>query len=186
MAIQRAHYRFTVDDYHRMAEAGIIAADARVELIDGEILEMSPIGRRHKACVDRLTRLFTQAVGLLAIVRIQSSVVLGERTEPQPDLAILTNRADFYATVDETVDDILLVVEVADSSEGYDRTTKAALYARYGVRELWIVNLARGQVVVYREPAPDGYTTTRVYRRGEAISPLAFPDLALAVDDIIG
>lgn len=186
MAIQPAHYRFTSEDFHRMAETGIIPEDARVELIDGEIFEMSPIGRRYKAGVDRLTWLFGQGVGERAILRVQSSVALAERVEPQPDVAILRNAPDFYAAIGETVDDILLLIEVADSSEGYDRLTKAPLYGRHGVLELWIVNLQRDQVVVYREPAPDGYTTTRVYRRGESISPLAFPDLTLAVDDILG
>jgi Uma2 family endonuclease len=186
MAIQPAHYRFTREDFHRMAETGILAEDARVELIDGEIFEMSPIGRRHKACVDRVSELFFAGVQQRAIVRVQSSVALAERVEPQPDIALLRRAPDYYAAVDETVDDILLLIEVADSSEGYDRLTKAPLYAHHGVRELWIVNLQRDQVVVYREPAENGYTTTRVYRRGESISPLAFPDLEIAVNDSIG
>lgn len=119
-------------------------------------------------------------------MRVQSSVAIAERVEPQPDVALLRRTPDFYAAVEETVDDILLLLEGADSSEGDDRLTKAPLYASHGVPELWIVNLQREQVVVYREPAPDGYTTTRVYRRGETVIPLAFPDLAMAVNDIIG
>lgn len=169
-----------------MAETGILSEDSPVELIEGEILEMSPIGRRHKACVDRCNRIFTQSVGDAAIVRVQSSVVLGERTEPEPDLALLRWRADFYADADETPEDVLLIVEVADSSEVYDLQTKAPLYARYGIPELWIASLNRDQVIILRDPTPRGYATTRVARRGEFISPLAFPELKIAVDAILG
>jgi Uma2 family endonuclease len=186
MAVQLAHYRFTRTEYHRMVEAGILTEDSPVELIDGEILEMSPIGRRHRAGVDRFNRIFTQNLGDAAIVRVQSSIVLGERSEPEPDVALLRPRDDFYASADETPADVLLVVEVADGSEVYDRQTKAPLYARHGIPELWIANLNRDQVVIYRDPTPAGYATTRVARRGESISPLAFPNLAIAVDKIFG
>jgi Uma2 family endonuclease len=186
MAILQPHYRFTRAEYHRMVEAGILHEDSPVELIEGEIIEVSPIGRRHRSCVDRLNDLFVPLVREAAIVRIQSSLVLGERSEPEPDVVLLRRRADFYGQADETPADVLLVVEVADSSEGYDRLTKAPLYARYGISEYWIVNLNRDQVVVYRDPAPHGYATTRVARRGESISPLAFPNLAIAVDEVLG
>ena len=186
MAVQLMHYRFTRAEYHRMAEAGILSEDSPVELIEGEILEMSPIGRRHKACVDRLTDILVPAVRGVAIVRVQSSIVLGERSEPEPDLVLLRRRDDFYAEADETPEDVLLVVEVADSSEVYDRRTKAPLYARHGIPELWIANLNRDQIIVYHDPTPAGYATTRVARRGESISPLAFPDLMIAVDAILG
>ena len=186
MAVQLMHYRFTRTEYHRMAEAGILHEDSPVELIEGEILEMSPIGRRHKACVDRTAALFFQGVSGAAIVRVQSSIVLGERSEPEPDVVLLRPRADYYAEADETPADVLLIVEVADSSEVYDRRTKAPLYARYSIPELWIANLNRDQVIVYRDPTPEGYATTRVTRRGESISPLAFPDLTIAVDAILG
>ena len=169
-----------------MVEAGILHEDSPVELIEGEILEMSPIGRRHKACVDRLTEIFVPAVRGVAIVRVHSSIVLGERSEPEPDLALLRRRDDFYANADETPEDVLLVVEVADSSEVYDRQTKASLYARHGILELWIVSLNRDQILLHRDPTPGGYATLRVARRGESISPLAFPQLTIAVDAILG
>ncbi len=177
---------FTVVEYHKMAEAGILGEDDRVELIEGEILEMSPIGRRHKACVDRLTDIFAPSVRGTAIVRVQSSIVLGERNEPEPDLALLRRRDDFYADADETPADVLLVVEVADSSEAYDRRTKGPLYARFGIPDYWIADLNRERVTQYRDPTPDGYATSRVFRRGESIVPLAFPNLTVAVDDILG
>ena len=121
-----------------------------------------------------------------AIVRVQSSIVLGEYGEPEPDIVLLRFRADFYAESDETPEDVLLIVEVADSSEAYDRRTKAPLYARFGIREYWLVDLNRDLVTVYRDPTPDGYATSRVFRRGESIGPLAFPELTVAVDDILG
>jgi Uma2 family endonuclease len=186
MAIDPKRYRFTRADYHRMAQTGILKPGVRVELIDGDIVEMSPIGRPHKSRVDRLNRILTPGVGTAAIVRVQSSIVLGDYGEPEPDLALLRDRADFYIDSDETPEDILLVVEVADSSESYDRRTKAPLYARFGIPELWIVDVNRSRVTRYLDPADDGYATTRVYRRGESLSPLAFPNLMIAVNDILG
>jgi len=185
MAVELKRYRFTREDYHRMAQTGILRPGVRVELIDGEIIEMNPIGRRHKASVDRLTRRLDRGVGNAAIVRVQSSIVLGDYGEPEPDLTLLRFRDDFYANSDETVDDILLVVEVADTSESYDRWTKAPRYAAHGIPELWIVDLNREQVTRYVDPTPDGYTMTRVFHRGESLSPLAFPHLMIAVDEIL-
>jgi Uma2 family endonuclease len=186
MAVEPRRYRFTRDDYHRMARTGILKPDARVELIDGEIIEMSPIGNRHMAAVDRLNGLFTPRVVGAAIVRVQGSIALGDDGEPEPDLVLLRYRDDFYGTTDATEEAVLLVVEVADTSERYDRRTKAPLYARYGIPELWIVDLNRDWVTRHLDPTPNGYATTRVFRRGESLSPLAFPDLVVAVDDILG
>ena len=186
MAIQLTRRRFTTADYHRMAEAGVLGEDDRVELIDGEIVEMSPIGGRHLAVVNRLTRHFVRGVGDAAIVSVQNPVHLGERSEPEPDLALLRPRADDYASGLPGTADILLIVEVADSSLEYDRQVKAPLYARGGIPELWIVDLVGDNVAVYRDPAPAGYGTTRVARRGETISPSAFAELTIAVDEILG
>lgn len=168
-----------------MGEAGIIRPDARVELIDGEILEMSPIGRRHNAHVDRLAACFFAEVDGRAIVRVQGSIVLGDACEPEPDVALLRPRDDYYAEVDATADAILLLIEVADSSESYDRITKTPMYARHGIPEVWLVDLNRGLVTVSCDPSPSGYQTVRVYRRGETISPQAFPDIVIAVDDVL-
>jgi Uma2 family endonuclease len=186
MAVEPKRYRFTRADYHRMARTGIINPDARVELIDGEIIEMNPIGSRHMAAVDRLNRLFLPPLLGAAIVRIQGSIALGDNGEPEPDLVLLQFRDDFYATAPATEEAVLLVIEVADTSEGYDRRTKAPLYARYGIPELWIVDLNRDRITRHRTPTPRGFRTTRVYRRGESLSPLAFPDLTIAVDDVLG
>jgi Uma2 family endonuclease len=181
-----AHYRFTRKDYHRMAKTGILHEDSRVELVDGEVVEMSPIGRHHNAGVDRLAALFFERLRGRAIVRTQGSIVLAEYNEPQPDVVLLRPRDDFYAGVDATPEAVLLIVEVADTSEMYDRRTKAPLYARFGIPELWIADLNRGVINVYRDPGPAGYGTTQIARRGESISPLAFSDLQIAVDDVLG
>ena len=186
MAVDLKRMRFTRADYHRMAQVGIIKPGARVELIDGEIIEMSPIGRPHKSSVDRLNDFFAPRVQGRAIVRVQSSIVLGEYGEPEPDITLLRFRADFYRDSDEEPGDILLVVEVADTSEGYDRRTKAPMYARFGIPELWIADLNRDRVTVYTDPTPDGYATTRVFRRGESMTPLAFPNLTILVEEILG
>ena len=158
----------------------------RVELIDGEVLEKSPIGRRHKISVNRITEIFAPRLHGVAIVQIQSSIVLGEHGEPEPDIVLLRFRADFYAESDETPEDVLLIVEVADSPEAYDRRVKGPLCARFGIPDCWLVDLNRDLVTVYRDPMPNGYASSRVYRRGESVSPLAFPDLTVAVDDILG
>jgi Uma2 family endonuclease len=186
MAVDLKRLRFTRADYHLMAQTGIIKPGARVELIDGDVVEMSPIGRRHRACVDRLNDRFLPHVRETAIVRIQSSIALGDYGEPEPDVTLLRRRADFYADSDEDPEDILLVVEVADTSEAYDRRTKAPMYARNGIPELWIADLNREWITVFSDPTPDGYATTRVFRRGESVSPRAFPDLTIPVDDILG
>jgi hypothetical protein len=186
MAVLLLRRRFTVDEYHRMAEAGILAEDDRVELIEGEIVEMSPIGSRHAACVKRMTSLFYRQVGQKAIVSVQDSIRLTGHSEPQPDLALLKPRPDFYAKAHPGPEDVLLVVEVAETSPDYDRTVKVPLYARSGVPEVWLVDLAGEGVEVYRQPSPQGYREVRQARRGQRLTPEAFPDVELAVDDVLG
>jgi Uma2 family endonuclease len=183
---QYERYRFTVDDYHRMAEAGILGEDDRVELIDGEIITMSPIGSRHLACVDRLTGLLARGVGLRAIVRVQGSVRLGDRSEPEPDLVLLRPRQDYYATSPATPGDVLTIIEVMDSSAGYDRGVKLGLYARAGVAEVWLVDLNKAWIEVHRRPVSGVHAEIQIRQRGESVSPEAFPDLVLAVDSILG
>jgi Uma2 family endonuclease len=178
---------FTVEEYHRMAEAGILSEDDQVELIEGEIVEMSPIGSRHAAAVKRLLNLFlpAQAAGR-AILSVRDPIRLGRRSEPQPDVALLRPREDFYASEHPGPEDVLLIVEVAEHSAGYDRGVKVPLYARYGVVEVWVVDLLRGVVEVYRGPEGEGYREVRVVGRGEVITPLQLPDLHVPVDQILG
>jgi Uma2 family endonuclease len=185
MSVQLVTRRFTVDDYHRMAKAGILTEDDRVELIEGQIVEMAPIGRRHASRVDRLNRLLQRLVGDKAIVRVQGPVRLDPYSEPQPDLALLRPRDDFYEAAHPGPADILLLVEVADSSVVYDRGTKLLIYARAGIPEVWLEDLTRNGIEVYRSPSPQGYQQTHRVGRGQRIAPQAFPDLDLAVDDIL-
>lgn len=186
MAVAAVRHRFTVADYHRMAEAGILDQRARVELIDGEIIDMSPIGRTHKACVDHLNRLFVQRLGDKAIVRVQSGVPVSEHSEPEPDLALLRERPDFYADTDAGSADVLLIVEVADTSLAYDRRRKVPMYARNGIPEVWVVDVNGERVFVYREPRPEGCRVTFEVRGQAGLSPLAFPELLLTADDVVG
>jgi Uma2 family endonuclease len=169
-----------------MAQAGILTEDDRVELLEGEIVRMRPIGSRHAACVKRLLRLLDRGVGDRAIVGAQDPIRLGGHSEPQPDLTLLRPRPDFYAQAHPTSQDVLLVVEVADTSVGFDQEVKVPLYARFGLAEVWLVDLAAECIEVHRIPMSEGYQAVQRLQRGQRLSVQAFPDLALAVDDILG
>jgi Uma2 family endonuclease len=184
MAVPIVRKRFNVDEYYAMARAGILHEDDRIELIEGEILEMTPIGSRHAACVTRLNSLFLLRLGTAMVVSAQNPVHLDERTEPQPDLMLLRRREDFYSAAHPEPADVLLLIEVADSSLETDRDFKAPLYGRNGVHETWVVDVERSLVESHFDPTPEGYRTVQVFRRGESISPRAFPDLRLTVAEI--
>jgi Uma2 family endonuclease len=186
MSVQIAKRWFTAAEYNRMGEAGILTEDDRVELIEGEIIEMSPIGRRHAACVDRLTELLSERLQRRAIIRVQSPIVLNDYSEPQPDVALLKRRDDFYERSLPTPEDVLLVVEVADTTLEYDRQIKVPLYARAEIAEVWVVNLLGEQVEVYAQPANGVYHSERQARRGETINSPAPLGLTLSIDEILG
>lgn len=156
MSVSVLRRRFTVDEYRRMAEAGIFSEGDRVELIEGEIVEMTPIGRRHFFCVTTLTHLLVNGVGDRALVSIQNSFRLSGRSEPEPDVAVLRRRPD-YRSVDVGPDDVVLLIEVADTSLEYDREVKLPVYAQAGIPGVWIVDLSGERVEVYRRPGRDGY-----------------------------
>ena len=177
---------FTVDDFYTMARAGIIGGDDRVELIEGEIILMAAIGSRHQAVVDRVTRLFVTRVGDRAIVRVQGPLRLAEITEPQPDLQLLAPQDDFYATAHPSQYEAFLVIEVADTSLHFDRDEKAAIYARRGVRELWIIDVTGERVLVRRAPSADGYGESLTVTRGHSLAPEAFPDIVVSTDELLG
>jgi Uma2 family endonuclease len=177
--------RFTVADYHRMVECGILAEDDRVELLDGQVVPMTPIGSPHAGCVNRLTRILTSALGDRATIAVQNPAVLDDRSEPQPDVTVLKPRADGYATAHPTPADVLLLIEVADSSLGRDRDVKIPLYGAAGIAEAWIVSLPDDRVVIYRDPRPAGYASVQSARRGERITPLRVPNVSLDVDEIL-
>ena len=186
MALPLTRRRFTVSEYYRMAESGILTEDDRVELIDGEIVEMAPIGRRHAGGVNRVTDLFVYTFRDVAVTAVQNPVRLDEHSEPQPDVALLRRRADFYASGHPIPHDVLLLVDVADTSVAADRQVKIPLYARFGIPEVWLVGLDEDTITVYRDPSPAGYRTVLTVRRGESLAPLAFPDRLLAAADVLG
>jgi Uma2 family endonuclease len=142
-------HRITVHEYHRMAEVGLLAPDARVELIEGEIIDMAPIGNDHQSVVDQLNRLLVRAVGDDAIVRVQGSIRLSNWSEPEPDVVLLAPRPDFYRSEFALGTDTLLVIEVSDTTLRYDRDVKVPLYARHGVPEVWVFDLNGGVLLVY-------------------------------------
>ena len=185
--IELKRRRFSVKEYHRLIEVGILTKEDRVELLEGEIVEMSPIGDPHQGTVDRLNRLFTSRLGEQVIVRVQGPILLASvESEPQPDVALLVPRQDFYTTRRPEPADVLLAVEVMDSSVGKDRRVKLPLYARAGLREVWLVDLNTERVEVYRRPGSSGYAESRVLQPGERLAIQAFPDVAFTAADLFG
>jgi Uma2 family endonuclease len=186
MAIQLTPRRFTAAEYRQMIDAGVFGRDERLELIDGEIVHMSPIGDRHAACVRRLIALLSQLFAAQAIVDAQNPIMVDAVYVPQPDLALLRPRADYYATQTPTAADCLLVIEVADPSAEFDRQIKAPRYARGGMAELWLVDLERDVVVAYRDPAGDAYQHLQVFRRGDTITAATLQGPGVPVGAILG
>jgi Uma2 family endonuclease len=187
MAIERAatRRRFARAEYHRMAEAGILGEDDRVELIRGEIVEMSPIGRRHRAFVGNLNQLLAVRLAGRAVVWMQNPIVLAEDTELQPDVVVLRRGAVSYRDRDASGEDVLLLIEVAESSLAYDRSTKLRLYAEAGIPEYWVVDCAAETVEVHRAPTgPDGYRNVTLVTGTATPALQAFPDVGLAATEI--
>ena len=176
--------RFTRAEYYRMAEVGILGDDDRVELIKGEIIEMSPIGRRHRAFVGNLNQLLAVRLAGRAIVWMQNPIVLTEDTEPQPDIAVIRRRAVSYREREAYAEDVLLLIEVADSSLAYDRSTKLRLYAEAGIPESWIVDCTTETVEVFRNPGPDGYRDVTRVIGAATLTLQAFPDVGLTSHEI--
>lgn len=179
-------HRFTVEEYHRMAEAGIFREDDRVELIDGHVVRMTPIGPGHAGCVDDLARVFMRRAGDAVTVRVQNPVVLGPHAEPEPDIAVVERRAEGYRTNHPSAADILLIIEVAELSLDYDRAVKIPLYARAGIPEAWLVNLSGDGIEVFRDPGPEGYGEVRTVGRDGVLTPLKLADLEIRAQDVLG
>jgi len=179
-------HRFDVDDYHHMAAAGILGPEDRVELIEGEIVDMAPIGSEHNGVTDFLSSLVARAFADGKVhMRVQGSLRLDRRNEPQPDLMLLRPRADFYRSGHPTVADVLLLIEVADSSLAYHRGPKLALYARHGVPEAWIVDLVGRAVEVCREPGAEGYV--ELHRASDGmVAPTLVPGLGIDLGALFG
>lgn len=182
MALELIKRRFTADDYQRMGQVGILSEGDRVELIDGEIVAMTPIGPRHNAAVNRANRALVTAVGEKAIVQVQGSVRLDRYHEPEPDLVLLRPRTDYYAARLPGPSDIILIVEMAESSIEYDREIKARLYAQLGIREYWVADLNENLVFCHRAPEDGTYRALQRHYRGQSIAPQMLPDCVIAVD----
>src|SRR5579884_2187984 len=182
--VEKRH-RFTVAEYQRMGETGILPVKARIELLDGEIIDMSPIGPFHSGVVARLTRLFSSKEKDRWLVWPQNPITLDEHSEPQPDLALLKPAADDYTKRGPFPTDVFLLVEVADSSVGFDQENKIPAYGRAGIPEVWIVNLNDQTIEIYREPNFTGFGSTRILRAGDKASPSAFPDVIVDVSELL-
>lgn len=178
--------RFTVDEYDRMIEAGILTKYDRVELIHGEIVHKTPIGRLRAACRAALHTLFVLRLDRRALVRSAGHISLPPDSATEPDVVLLQWRDDYYRTIPTRAEDVLLLVEVSDTSLAYDRRVKLPLYAERGILEVWIVDVEGECVEVYREPTGEGYRQTARIPRGTSFSPEAFHDVTLTVTDILG
>ena len=185
MSVQVTKRLFTVSEYHRLIEAGILSEDDRVELIDGEIIEMTPIGSHHSGRVNRLNALFGSSLGQRVIISIQNPIQLDDHSEPQPDLSLLKLRADFYIDAHPTPTDVLLVIEVAETSVEIDREVKLPKYAESLIPEAWIVNIPGDVLEVYIRPQNGVYQEKQYLRRGQTLTLQSMPDIRLNVNDIL-
>jgi len=186
MKTQSTRRLYTRADYRRMTREGLLREDDRVELIEGVIIPMSPTGSRHAGCVTRISSLLHRRLGRRAVIATQNPIVLNRWSEPEPDIAMLRQRADFYSERHPEPADILLLVEVADSSLLFDRRTKIPLYARARIQEVWLVDLVARKVEIHRQPAFRLYRDIAARGRGDRLAPLAFPRTYLSVSDILG
>jgi len=177
MTAQLLTHKFTIQQYHLMYEAGVFPEGDRFELINGEITKMSLIGRRHTACIIRLDRLIQIKLSDRVMVSVQNSIRLDDNSEPQPDLAILKLRDDFYEEGLPTPSDILLIIEVADSTLAYDRDVKMPLYAAAGIPEMWLFDINKKAIEGYSLPSSSGYKQMRRYEADDTLAMIAFPDV---------
>jgi Uma2 family endonuclease len=174
----------SASEYLRMGEAGVFGPEARLELIEGEIIEMTPIGSPHAGAVKTLNRLLVRLAGDRAVVSVQDPVVLGDRSVPQPDLALLEPRADGYAAAHPTAANVLLAIEVADSTLSFDLGTKVPLYARAAVPEVWVIDVNEQAIRVYRDPTASGYKTSFTVTGQDNVASVALPDVHVVVSSL--
>ena len=176
---------WTVDEFQRMGETGFLDPEARLELIEGELFEMAPIGSFHAGTVGILNRLFMRSVAGTQVVYVQNPIVLGDDSEPQPDIVLLRPRADYYLGAHPRAGDVLLLIEVSDSTVQFDRKTKVPLYARHGIPEVWLLDVNAGEMTVYLEPAEGQYRLIRKPTRAEAVSPTLVPAVAISLAEVL-
>jgi Uma2 family endonuclease len=186
MSVQVLRRHFSVGEYYKMAAAGLFTEDDRVELIEGEIIEMNPIGSRHAACVGRLTELLGRLTRDVAIVWVQNPVQVNDYSEPVPDVTLLKRRDDFYAQANPGPEAVLLLIEVSDSTLEYDQQVKLPLYARARVPEVWIINIPEETIEVYARPSRGKYQGALTVGRGERLTSTSVPSLTLDADAVLG
>jgi Uma2 family endonuclease len=185
MALELKRHKFTADEYEQMGVSGIFNEDDRVELLDGDVVEMSPLGSRHVRCVNRLTMLLAPRLVGQAIVQVQSPLRLDVYWEPEPDVAVLRLREDDYRSGLPTGADVLLLIDVADSSRDYDRA-KLPAYARSGIPEVWLVDLQEQVLLSHRQSAGSGYRLIQPFRIGDSITPESMPEHIFSLESILG
>lgn len=177
---------FTTDEYECMAETGLLGEDERIELVGGEIVRMAAMGTRHARCIQRLTERLVLRLQGVASVRVQLPIMIPDLDEPEPDLAVVRRRDDDYLEGHPTPADVLIAIEVSDTSLAYDRRVKLPLYARAGIPEAWLTDLAGDAVERHTEPSPHGYRRVERFGRGETITSATLPQLSLSVDEVLG
>ena len=181
--VEQLRHRWTVAAFHKMVETGLLGEDDRVELIEGELIDMAPIGSDHSGCVNRLNRTF-QAASTRILVGVQNPVILDQGSEPQPDISVLRWRDDFYAKSHPRPEDILLLIEVADTTARYDREVKVPLYARHAIPEVWLLDLQQRRLEIYLEPQQGEYMRMEQRRTG-SVSPTQLPEINIKIDDLL-
>jgi Uma2 family endonuclease len=186
MSVQFQTHHFNVDEYHRMAEVGLLTEDSRVELIEGEIVEMSPIGSTHAGTVTRSASFLNRLLGESVIVSVQNPARLSDFSEPQPDIALLKPRKDFYSKSHPTAEDVLVVIEVADTSLNYDRNVKLPLYAGAAIPEAWLMVLAKDIIEVHSQPKNGKYQKVQRLKRGKALTSPILRKFTCRVEDLLG
>lgn len=178
--------KFTVEEYHYFIEQGVFKPEERLELIEGELIEMSPIGKRHAGSVDFIADFLRKIISDNAIVRVQNPIVLDDFSEPQPDVCLLKRREDFYRQTDAVAKDALLVVEVADTTVKYDREVKFPRYAANGIGEAWLIDLENDRVEIHSEPTALGYSLVKILHRGQTAQSTVLPQIEISVEEILG
>ncbi|MGD1702925.1 Uma2 family endonuclease [Dapis sp. BLCC M229] len=186
MSVQLLRRLFTVEQYYKMLEAGVFNENERVELIRGEIINMSPMGYHHAGRLNRLNELFFLRLAQTVTIGIQVPVRLNNTSEPQPDVSLLQRRPDFYETQLPQPENVFLLIEVSDTTIKYDREVKVPLYAENNIVEVWLVNLTEKCLEVYRQPTANGYQTVQTFQKGESLTIQALPNVTFTVDEILG
>jgi len=185
MSVQALKRLFTIEEYYQMGRSGIFTEDDRVELIEGEIIQMTPIGNTHAGCVRWLIQLFRRYPSDLFIIDAQNPLRLSNYTEPQPDIVLLKPRPNNYRRAHPVPEDVFLVIEVADSSLCYDKNVKIPIYAKSNIAECWLVNLQDRNIEIYRQPTDNGYQQIQTITPDQILSPQAFPDFFLKASEIL-